>query len=219
MSVHPIPTAHERKFFNPWEDYEIFVKETAIFPDDLGVIYCAGKLNGETGELAGKVVEWTRYNGGFTDYAFKSTTSDRRTALLREAGDILWYMTALTREIGANFTTVRSLADSNVVGDKYDQGFDAIQAALDINDLSGKIAEIVFKFMRDQPDKGYTTKSYAADTPTVQHLITTLGELYASLEVFVNTIGSDMPTVRNMNVEKLESRRKRGTLSGSGDNR
>jgi hypothetical protein len=218
MSVHPIPKTHERKTFSPWEDYEIFVKQTAIFPDELGVIYCAGKLNGETGELAGKIVEFTRTTGGFTDYAFKRITPDQRTAILREAGDILWYMTALSREIGVPFTTIRSLAESHG-NDKYEQGFDAIQAALDINEISGNIAETVFKFMRDQPEKGYGSKSYAADAETRNKIADGLAQLYASVERIAEVFHSHMAHVRDMNVEKLESRRKRGTLSGSGDNR
>lgn len=54
---------------------------------------------GEAGEIQGKIKKILRDNGGHV-------SDDHRLALAKEAGDLLWYVSALTRELGMTLDQV-----------------------------------------------------------------------------------------------------------------
>lgn len=84
-------------------EYQDFVSETAIFPQDMGVIYTTLALNGEAGELAEKIKKIIRDRKQFTtDDIVMSLTSDEHDGLVKEAGDVIWYITAFLEEIGSS---------------------------------------------------------------------------------------------------------------------
>lgn len=59
----------------------------------LKISYCAGKLNGEAGEVADEVFKALRDDAGHF-------TNDRLIALRKELGDVLWYVSQLHNELG-----------------------------------------------------------------------------------------------------------------------
>lgn len=56
-------------------------------------------LAGEAGEVADKVKKLQRNNGG-------AMSDEERTALLRELGDVLWYLNAITYYLGGSLDDV-----------------------------------------------------------------------------------------------------------------
>lgn len=59
----------------------------------LGVAYCAGKLNGEAGEIAEEVFKALRDDGALITVA-------RQDSLFKELGDVAWYLAMLCNELG-----------------------------------------------------------------------------------------------------------------------
>lgn len=66
---------------------------------DLSVVYPALKLAGEAGEFAEKIGKLIRDEAGVISPA-------SRLALLKELGDVLWYVSAASRELGSNLEEV-----------------------------------------------------------------------------------------------------------------
>jgi len=67
--------------------------DNVIVEDFLAVAYCAGKLNGEAGEVAEEVFKALRDDGG-------KFTEERLRTLRKELGDVLWYVSQLHNELG-----------------------------------------------------------------------------------------------------------------------
>ena len=92
--------------YDPLEDnmillntYQQIATGTAVYPGQgtpLGLIYCALKMNGEAGEFAEHVGKAMRDDAlmGF------GLTPERRTLLVKEVGDVLWYLSAACTELG-----------------------------------------------------------------------------------------------------------------------
>ena len=110
--------------------YAECARKTAIYPGQgtpLGLAYCALKLNGEAGELAehvGKamrdddlmpVYDATNYSEGHATetpheaaYLGGALKSARRQLIIKEIGDVLWYLAALSQELGTSLQCVAS---------------------------------------------------------------------------------------------------------------
>lgn len=79
------------------ENYEKIVVETAAYPKSgegevIGLAYTALGLNGEAGEIAEKIKKLIRDSSGVL-------VEETRQALLKELGDVQWYLAALAREL------------------------------------------------------------------------------------------------------------------------
>lgn len=74
-------------------EYQEKAVDTAIYGAGYNIIYPTLGLAGEAGEVADKVKKVLRDNVGiFTD--------DKRLEIAKEIGDVLWYIAALTRDLG-----------------------------------------------------------------------------------------------------------------------
>lgn len=81
-------------------DYTNFVKSMKVFPEKFAIIYPTLGMMGETGEVSEKVKKWMR--------------GDReldKAELVKEVGDVLWYITALADDLGY---TLEDVANMNV---------------------------------------------------------------------------------------------------------
>jgi NTP pyrophosphatase (non-canonical NTP hydrolase) len=81
-------------------EYQALSRRTATYPragDDM--TYPALGLCGEAGEVAEKVKKTIRDDGGVL-------SDERRDALARELGDVLWYLAQLATEAGLDLETI-----------------------------------------------------------------------------------------------------------------
>jgi NTP pyrophosphatase (non-canonical NTP hydrolase) len=83
-----------------FSEYQTLSRRTAAYPhagDDM--TYPALGLCGEAGEVAEKVKKTIRDDGGVL-------TDERRDALARELGDVLWYTAQLATEAGLDLERI-----------------------------------------------------------------------------------------------------------------
>lgn len=83
--------------------------------------------------------------------------------------------------------------------------------ALGLNGESGEIAEKAKKILRD--DAGEVSKVKAAE------IAMELGDVLWYIANLASEIGYDLDAIAQFNIDKLDSRKERGVLQGSGDNR
>ena len=82
--------------------YQRAAQTTAIYPGKgtfLGLVYTSLKLNGEAGEVAEKVGKIMRDKESIL-------TEDDKTLLVKELGDVLWYVSAAANELGFSLNEV-----------------------------------------------------------------------------------------------------------------
>jgi len=88
---------------------------------------------------------------------------------------------------------------------------DLAYPALGLAGETGEVCEKIKKIIRDH--KGILSVDVRHD------LLKELGDVLWYVTALAMELKSDLETVAKMNMSKLESRRERGTISGSGDNR
>jgi len=82
--------------------YQKKARQTAIYPDqeDLGgLLYVTLGMVGEAGEIANKVKKILRDDHGFI-------TLDRKSEILQELGDLLWYVSQVATELDTQLSAV-----------------------------------------------------------------------------------------------------------------
>ena len=99
-------------------EYQERMSDTAIYK--WPVIYPALGLSSEVGEVLGKVKRWirdddVRFNGAV------EITSEQRSDIAAEIGDVLWYIAALSKDLGLTLEDVAQmnldkLADRKIRG-------------------------------------------------------------------------------------------------------
>lgn len=86
-------------------EYQELVGQTAIYPNrGSNFIYPALGLCGEAGEVAEKVKKAIRDDGG-------QLSDERRQALIKELGDVMWYVAAMATELE---TSLEEVAQQNI---------------------------------------------------------------------------------------------------------
>ena len=95
-----------------------------------------------------------------------------------------------------------------VEGKMLTKGMDRqIENTLGLVGEAGEVAEKIKKVIRDQ------------NRFTNEEILKELGDVLFYTAALANFYGGTLQQVAEMNIEKLDSRQKRGTLKGSGDNR
>jgi len=83
-----------------FEEYQDLSKKTAIYPKiGKNFVYPTLGLVGESGEVAEKIKKIFRDKGGTVD-------AETRLMLKKELGDVLWYLSQLTTELGLSLDEV-----------------------------------------------------------------------------------------------------------------
>jgi NTP pyrophosphatase (non-canonical NTP hydrolase) len=77
-------------------EYQNIAASTAIYKDP--IVYPALGLAGEAGEVAEKIKKLIRDKGGISN--LPNLAEEDREAVAKELGDVLWYVSALSRDIG-----------------------------------------------------------------------------------------------------------------------
>lgn len=119
-------------------DYQKAAIDTAIYPGKgtaIGLVYVALKMNGEAGEFAEHTGKAIRDDNLLTDpgkegFVLKDAplTNERHALLVKEIGDVLWYLAAACTELGIdmndaakiNLEKLRSRKERGVLGGSGD---------------------------------------------------------------------------------------------------
>lgn len=113
-SINYLTNAHVEEYkSNPtMNNYQEISRRSAIYPGQntsIGLMYATLKLNGEAGETAEHVGKAMRDDGyGQQDILM---TNERKAAIVKELGDVLWYLAACAEEIGE---TLDYVAEENL---------------------------------------------------------------------------------------------------------
>jgi len=101
-----------------FDEYQAAARDTAQYPDmGRNLCYPTLGLAGEAGEVAEKIKKLMRDDGG-------RLTDERREALRKELGDVLWYVAALCSELGVSMGDV---AEQNIAKLRDRRGRGAIR--------------------------------------------------------------------------------------------
>ncbi len=98
-----------------FKDYSEEAIKTAVYPKDglQSLCYLVLGLCGESGEVAEKLKKIIRNDEKLTD--------EKRIELMKELGDVLWYITMLSKELGYD---LHNVAKANILklSDRKDRG-------------------------------------------------------------------------------------------------
>ncbi len=180
--------------FDFWAEYQESALKTGIYPDrGKNVLYPALGLMSELGEVAGKFKKMLRDDGGVL-------TIDRQKALSGEIGDVLWYEAALCSEFGFEMKKIVRDASKCILS----QELDVYQMILETQVSMGIISMNII----DDKEGESLAPIYSA----LKSIFFYIDNICTLLDLQIEQIAKD-------NIEKLISRKKRGTLKGEGDNR
>jgi NTP pyrophosphatase (non-canonical NTP hydrolase) len=171
--------------------------------------YPALGLAGEVGELIDKMTDMPE--GAFPH-------AETAVAIIKEAGDVLWYINNTALDMGLELTDPIDDLTLDIPRDLFeylpvlvDRSDDHRPIAHRMSIHAGRVAEVAKKMIRD------TSGEMPVEKRTVVYA--SLCELLIGLCDVCDGLNITMDDVASGNIDKLFSRRDRGTLSGSGDNR
>lgn len=99
-------------------DYQVGTDRTAKYPNagegDIVALAYVGLGLGEAGEIQGKIKKIMRDDGG-------RVTEASRIAIAKEAGDLLWYVARLAREIDMSLENVAKM-NLDKLADRLERG-------------------------------------------------------------------------------------------------
>lgn len=104
-----------------FSDYQKSVKKTAIYPNQgENLLYAALGLAGEVGEVADKIKKVIRDHQGIL-------TDAHRTELVKELGDVLWYLSSVASELDVSLdevaeTNIKKVTDRKKRGTLHGEG-------------------------------------------------------------------------------------------------
>lgn len=190
-----------------FNEYQQMALTTAMYPDQgNNLIYPILGLAGETGEICEKIG-----NGLETD--------ESRKALAKELGDVLWYVAVTADELDVSLSKV-ALTHCQQIDyiDAYQETISAnhgchglTNTALRFAGSAGAVCDRVKKMFRDDGSKLTELRR------TV--ILADLGSVLRYVSALATELGESLGRIAEMNVEKLASRKRRGTITGDGDNR
>lgn len=195
-------------------DYQMHTRSTAIYPGatectPLGIAYCALGLSSEVTESS-------------TAWRLRTAT-DFESNAIEELKDVMWYAARLADELGISLrhaVHVYSGRDSETFGDIQrhikSPGITNNHVAVDtrlsrLNEASGDLAGMVKKVIRDT-DGTLDAKRY-------RDLSRQIGAVLSGACVIMVRLGKDLDEAAQENLDKLNDRKARGVISGSGDKR
>lgn len=178
------------------KDYAAAAISTAIYPQSDRYIYPSLGIGGEVGELCEKLsqLNWASREG--------------RGSARKEAGDVLWYIAATANDAGLKMEDLSSW-------DTFEQlGEYTFSSTISIGRLAGRagaICELAKKCIRDYGR--VLTDEYRGKVKDALSL------LLFDLAAICHSYGISIAEAAEENLAKLQSRKDRGVLGGSGDNR
>lgn len=176
-----------------WNQYQQQALTTAVFPVDRSLDYTVFGLCSEVGELAEVILS----EGG--------NIGERRERILSESGDCWWYSAAIADALDVSLDVVACYADFPIDSGDNEQLFLRLVAA------SGNLAGAVKKAIRD--NEGHLTPERR------EYVLGQLNTVVATLDHLAINCQTTRYAVWAKNLNKLQDRKQRGVLQGSGDHR
>jgi NTP pyrophosphatase (non-canonical NTP hydrolase) len=178
------------------ENYKKFIKTTAIYPKDIEVEYLVLGLFGEAGELCNLYKKVLRDNLSKEGWVIK---------FKKELGDFFWYLYSLEN---CGYLKAKIIDDSS-----YSRNQLSIEDSL--IDLSITLS-VIMKDINSERCYAKEQNRKVSYIKTVPDTLDFSGFVYNIIE---NQLNSSIEEILQINVDKLSSRKERGVLGGSGDNR
>jgi hypothetical protein len=175
-----------------FSDYQKLAVTTAKYPKKYKIIY-------PTFELIDETIE------------FK--TAQGKDNQIKELGDCFWPFANLTNELALDIDGIYDEAIEVLKDDLFDDINDAIDAIDSMVEASAKICGRVKKWLRDED-----TKQPPSDDKMIE-IEFQLIHFMAAMIYICGRLKVSWQEVAQINIDKLFSRKKRGKISGSGDNR
>ncbi len=88
------------------DDYQSGARSTALYSRSVTVLYPALKLAGEAGEVAEKLGKFMRDEGYRPG---DELSEEQREKLVKELGDVLWYVANLAADLGVSLGHVAAV--------------------------------------------------------------------------------------------------------------
>ncbi len=85
-----------------FKEYQEKAIATAIYGEGNAIVYPTLGLVGEAGEVADKIKKVLRDSGG-------CFSEEKKIEIAKELGDVLWYIAALSRDLGVEMDTIASI--------------------------------------------------------------------------------------------------------------
>ena len=175
------------------EHYQKFVNKTAFFPKSSqgrNLSYLVMGIVEEVGEIFEFIVKKETLN----EYILEQ--------IIKESGDLLWYITAICNEI--NFSLERLMQYAKVKKNKHISNSSLL---IYLGNLSGAVK----KMIRDDNEKITDKKS--------DLIINNLCYILIFVLQLCDENNVKFKVVLEINAKKIKDRQKRGTLKGSGNDR
>lgn len=83
-------------------EYQEMAMKTAVYPLDTEIVYPALGLCGEAGEVAEKIKKVLRDKDG-------KFNNDDRMQIALELGDVLWYLSAVSKDLGLSLNAIAEM--------------------------------------------------------------------------------------------------------------
>ncbi len=85
------------------DEYQTRARSTATYPQAAALLYPVLKLTGEAGEVSEKLGKLMRDEGWLPGTPL---SDEQRDALVKELGDVLWYVASVAADLGAGLDEV-----------------------------------------------------------------------------------------------------------------
>lgn len=184
-------------------EYQKKAVSTAIYPEEYRIIYPALGLIGECGEVAEKIKKLIRDDNA-------NLTDDRKKAIAKELGDCCWYLASICHDTNHDLSMVHKMRGADILHQIRDLTLPRLVLHMHRHAVVATTALEDWHYIRNghASYRGHYTKLPAS----MSHIITCVEEI-------AGRCGFTLEDICTMNIDKLESRRKRGTLKGDGDDR
>lgn len=184
--------------------YQVATMSTAL-PASLNLAYMAYGLVNEIGELQEKLIS-------------ESTGTTSAEDTLKELGDVLWYIAGVSHIRGWKLSEVMTGDIADITVNEYEANelakisdYDSRQdsnaiLAIGLTIVAGSLCGALKKEIRDNAHKPDVEKE-------------ALRKIFQISTVLAKKLDSTLEHMATANIEKLSSRKARGVIGGSGDNR
>lgn len=150
-----------------------------------------------------------------------TSNEEHKELFHKELGDLSWEVAMAMEELGLKMATLKMY-----LNDAYHDELEAIDIAI------GTIASVIAKAMRKRGlNSGNTihclnqhwvhhdleTKEFYTERREI--IVQQLGRILNAIKYMAESTGSSLEQILQMNIDKLQGRKERGTICGSGDNR